>query len=331
MVAGKIGYAQLQREWLPSPDTAWSAHEAIFMAVDEPPDGLSGLSLAQSSVAHVVVRAGGWGTGWCYLNITRMAMLAKIKERAVRRALAAMVTKGWLRREVRRLPTVNVALAHYRLTPVLADIATDAYMDAVVDEARAADAARKARQRPPVPVPGAGTVPVPGAACPALGAAEYSDPDRVADSTHVDPVASSVPTAAVAPPRKAARAASKAPPRPPSPPTLYGVPLPDPLPPRAHGSAAYLASTDEIVAMLADQLPTIDPRAAWGIAVKCSAHNMTIQEVAEAILLTRDAHGSGGTIDDLVREIDADVTPRRRFAAMATALVKRARASMESG
>lgn len=270
MVAGRNGRAQPQpgREPLPSPASALVAHEAISMAWRERDDG-SGLSATQKAVAHAVVEAGGWGDGWCFMNLSRMAWRVGCDRRSVERALAAMVANGWMAHRLDRPPSLNVLVGHYRLTPIAADIATPATLDAAAAADADASAARAAKARAhrntptgTMSVSVTDTMPVRTDRMPADG-----DPAGRTNAVHLDrdgrtrspPAAVAPPTAVAARARKPPRRPVAATPRAPdTPPGLHGVPLPEPLPACAH--SAHAAAID---LMLATKLPGIASAAAY--------------------------------------------------------------------
>lgn len=140
---------------LPSPSTAETAHAAIRLARPEPTSyrhdtrdaPAPGLSGVQKAVAHAVVDSGGFGVGWCFKSTALLAEEVAFSPRSVDSALAALAAKGWLFTQVRRLPSLTVAVRHYRLTPVPSDLATSDEREAILAAAREASCERQRVRR----------------------------------------------------------------------------------------------------------------------------------------------------------------------------------------
>lgn len=300
MVAQSRAHAAQDSRPLPSPTTAETAHALVRMARPEPPGRrhqrgetpLPGLSGVQKAVARAVVDAGGFGVGWCFKSTAKLAVETAFSPRAVEDALAALVAKGWLHSQVLRLPSVNVMVRHYRITPVAADIMPDdevkAITDAAADATRARVAASRAKRAAgdvrshvthrPCNVPqGPRAVTARAVVHSAGAAAEYlGDPEGVAPSCD----------------------AVSAAPEPPTHNVIAGMRVP------ARLRVAHAGYEAAALVMLADRLPALaDAGCAYPVSLLGAEYGLGLLEIADAIASTANSLGCEATPEALAASL----------------------------
>lgn len=150
----RVASDPLPPQGLPSPRDLDTAHRMINRSRTAPPGQRNsgkagdGLTPVQAAVAHAVVDFHGYGDGWCFAGVVKLAYASHCSERTVEKALKGLVRRGWLL--YRRMPLTKVGgvlVGHYRLTPIAADFVPDEEVAAREEQYRAEVAARKAQQR----------------------------------------------------------------------------------------------------------------------------------------------------------------------------------------
>lgn len=273
----------------PSPQDARTAHDLIDNARTQPSGSsknagrMPGLSATHAAVAHVVVDAHGYADGWCYLGIARMALRLKMSMSTVRQALADLTAKGWLATKVDVLPSVSVAVTHYRLTPVLTDIMTTDEIDGILAKIRKDTAARVAKctkTSRATPATDARLAPTAGEVYRPAGA-EYPDPDKpIATRTALSPQSSPLTSGHTV--------------------VVGGITLQMPL----HVGDANLLGVTCIHGVLAHLLPAIASHAtAYALAILSSEYNLTPEELIDGMRRAKAKYGDETSPSELQREV----------------------------